>query len=607
MFIITKNKPHRNAKHYIHHYVTGSSIRISLNEELKHNDHYYKFRGEIIGVDKKETEGEVLIRIAKDRMSRPLRLGAFIVTSMAPKEIGKALNPGAFDFKEYTRRKGIYHQLSVREGQFLRITAEQKTLMTRALIYREHIIKRLRNRGFTKKEFSVIEALLLGKRQDLSEETKLSYQNAGAMHLLAISGLHIGILLMILNVVLRPFERLRYGKGIKWVLLIGFLWIFAFISGLSPSVIRAATMFTVLSIGMLFGRFSQLGNYLFTALFLSLIFKPLYVFDLGFQMSYLAVAAILGISPFLRSLWKPDHKAMRYIWNLFAISIAAQLGVLPLSLYHFHHFSALFFLSSIAIIPFLGIVLGMGYFMIILDFFNLLWPFYVQVYAKLISIMNQCIEMFGNIHSLIFKKVFFSDALLFVSYVLIGLFIFSIQKISVKRVAASLVCGILIFVMLLFEKRATQSESAFIVFHQYKNSLFLRKSGDKGILYPSPELGSSKELGLVKNYEMDHFLLKLSESAQMSNFHKLGDYRIMVIDHLSIKSDFGFEPDILILINSPKINLDRLLVDIHPKVIVADGSNFSSFKSLWEKSAKQQGIIFHDTYEHGAFTLIARS
>ena len=607
MFIITKNKPARNLMHYTHHYIPGSSVRISLKEELKHTGHYFRFKGEIIGVDKKKTEGDILIRFSKDQLSQPLRLGVCILTSTEPKEIGKALNPAAFDFREYSRKKGIYHQLSLSQEQFTTLPAEQMHVRTLALICRGRIIKSLGDKGFTSKEFSVIEALLLGKRQDLSKETMSSYQNAGAMHLLAISGLHIGILLMILQIVLGPFERLRHGKEIKWVLLIGFLWFFAFISGLSPSVIRAATMFTVLSFGIRIGRFSQLGNYLFIALFLSLVFKPLYVFDLGFQMSYLAVAAILGVSPFLKSLWNPDQKLLRYIWNLFVISISAQLGVLPLSLYHFHHFSALFFLSSIAIIPFLGIVLGMGYFMIILDFFNFLWPFYVEVYAMMITMMNHAIEIFGSINTLIFKNVFFTEPLLCISYLFIGLLTFSIRNLNVKRSAAILVCCILIFAILLFEKRTTQSEAAFIVFHQYKQSLFLRRTGDKGILYSGSEANSSKELSLVKNYARDHFLLHLSESERMLNFYKLGNYSIMVIDHSSVKSDFGFKPDILILINSPQINLDRILGEIRPKVIIADGSDFSSYKSLWEKSCKQKDIIFHDTYRDGAFTLISRS
>ncbi len=607
MFLVSKSKPAKNSRHYLNHYGSGSIIRIILKEEHKPSDYYFKYKGEIIGVDQKRTVGDILIRVAKNRLSKPLSFDEYLITSKQPKEMGKVLNPGAFDFKEYTKRKGIYHQLSLSEGQFARIPSEQNTLRIQALKLRDRLLKSLGNKGFAMKEFSVIEALLLGKRLDLSKETILSYQNAGAMHLLAISGLHIGILLMLLNIVLKPLERLHYGKRIKWVFLIAFLWFFAFISGLSASVIRAATMFTVLSFGMLLGRSSQLGNYLFIALFLSLVIEPLYVFDLGFQLSYSAVAAIISLSPLLKSRWKPVNKTLRYFWNLLVISLAAQLGVLPLILYHFHHFSALFFLSSIAIIPFLGIVLAMGYFMIILDYFDFLWPFYVQIYAKMIGMMNQTIELFGSLNSLIYQNVFFTEALVLVSYIFIGLLTFWIRKPSAKRSASLLICGILFFVILLFEKTYTQSESAFVVFHQYKQSLILRRTGDRGVLYPGAGIPRSKELNVTKNYELEHLFLELSESKKRLNFHKLGNFRIMVIDHSSIKSDFGFEPDILILINSPKINLDRILADIRPKIIVADGSNFSSYKALWGKSAKKSGIVFHDTFKQGAFTLINRS
>ena len=362
MLIMSGTKPERDRNHYVHRYKSGSLIQIRVVEELKHNDYYFKYKGEIQFVDQIKTRGNILIRITKNEKNRMIRLDEALFSFQSLSELNSPMNPGAFDFKEAMERKGIYHQLTLDDGEFIRCKTKGSSLKTQALMYRDGIIQSLRKKEFPKEEFSVIEALLLGRRQDLSSEMILNYQNAGAMHLLAISGLHIGILLMILNTMLKPIERFRHGKKIKLILLIAFLWFFAFLSGLSASVIRAVLMFTVLSIGLSSGRKSNLSHYLFTALFFSLIINPGYLFDLGFQLSYTAVLSIIALSPLLQSFWKPNHRMLRYFWNLLVISISAQLGVLPLSLFYFHQFSALFFLSSLCIIPFLGIILGMGYF-----------------------------------------------------------------------------------------------------------------------------------------------------------------------------------------------------------------------------------------------------
>ena len=603
MLIMSGTKPERDRNHYVHRYKSGSLIQIRVVEELKHNDYYFKYKGEIQFVDQIKTRGNILIRITKNEKNRMIRLDEALFTFQSLSELNSPMNPGAFDFKEAMERKGIYHQLTLDDGEFIRCKTKGSSLKTQALMYRDGIIQSLRKKEFPKEEFSVIEALLLGRRQDLSSEMILNYQNAGAMHLLAISGLHIGILLMILNTMLKPIERFRHGKKIKLILLIAFLWFFAFLSGLSASVIRAVLMFTVLSIGLSSGRKSNLSHYLFTALFFSLIINPGYLFDLGFQLSYTAVLSIIALSPLLQSFWKPNHRMLRYFWNLLVISISAQLGVLPLSLFYFHQFSALFFLSSLCIIPFLGIILGMGYFMIVLNHFDQLPGFYLKSYIWVIKMMNQAIEILASLNDLIYREVFFTLILLLLSYIMIIFFISWLREPSVKRTMVLLISAIFLMTSLLVEKGLTGTSAAFIVFHQYKQSLVLKRRGNSAKIYRSSEKKDSKKDRLLRDYKLEHMTLKFEEPHKMKHFFRIGDKRIMVLDHQAIKTDFGFKPDVLILMNSPKVNLERLLKKVHPKIIVADGSNYFSYKLLWQRTAKKHKIIFHDTTKTGAFTM----
>ena len=163
--------------------------------------------------------------------------------------------------------------------------------------------------------------------------------------------MHVGIILLILSWFLKPLERLRFGKTAKTIFIIIFLWCFAFIAGLSASVVRAVTMFTFLAVGLYFGKKRVVAYSLISSLFFLLIVKPMFLFDVGFQLSYLAVFGIIWVQPKLYQVWKPKNKVLDTIWQLFTVSIAAQVGILPLSLFYFHQFPVLFFVSNLVIIP----------------------------------------------------------------------------------------------------------------------------------------------------------------------------------------------------------------------------------------------------------------
>jgi len=370
--IATMSKPENINNHFSNHYKPGSLLELIILEKLKKNDFYSTYLAEVNGTDQLKTSGKILIRIANKDSLEDLRFDNKLLTSQKLVNFRGPMNPGEFNFKEYAKRKGLFYQLTLRKDQFVRSKLEKLTIRTRALMIREQILESLKKQGFSTQEFMIIEALLLGRKEELSSEITEKYKNAGAMHILAISGLHIGILLLILNTVLRPIENFRHGKKVKLILLLMSLWYFAFLSGLSPSVIRAVLMFSMLSIGVLSGRTSKLDHYLFVSLFLSLLFQPLFIFDLGFQLSYAALISIISIGPILKNLWNPKCRFSRYFWELFVISFSAQLGILPITLVYFHHFSGAFVLSSLIIIPMLGLVLGGGYLMILLDQINCL-------------------------------------------------------------------------------------------------------------------------------------------------------------------------------------------------------------------------------------------
>ena len=162
----------------------------------------------------------------------------------------------------------------------------------------------------------MIQALLLGKRDDISETNYNNYKNAGVVHILAVSGLHVGIILFLLEFILSPLERLPKGKTIKLIVVVLLLWGYAFVAGLSPSIFRAVTMFSFVAYALYLSRPTNLFNIIALSMLFILLVKPLFLFQVGFQMSYAVVFAIVWIYPKLQKFWFPENIIIRKTWQL---------------------------------------------------------------------------------------------------------------------------------------------------------------------------------------------------------------------------------------------------------------------------------------------------
>ena len=256
-----------------------------------------------------------------------------------------------FDYNRYLFRKGISGTAIAFTGNWQMIeTADRLSLKQRALLCRQWIVNRYREWNLGKEEFAVVAALTIGDKSVLTSELKDIYSVAGVSHVLALSGLHVGILSAILFFLLAPVTRIGGGEVVRSLLVVLALWGFAFVSGLSPSVVRAVTMCS-----LYFGarcvteeRFS--GNYALTlTAFLMLLYQPLYLFDLSFQLSFLAVCSILYFYPLISSCLHLSNRLLRWVWNALAVSISAQLGTLPLILYCFGTFPTYFLLANLIV------------------------------------------------------------------------------------------------------------------------------------------------------------------------------------------------------------------------------------------------------------------
>jgi len=222
---------------------------------------------------------------------------------------------------------------------------------------RSMLLNRFSAAGISGEEYSMVSALTLGSVQLLTPETKKEFSVSGVSHILSVSGLHVAVVFAILEFMLSFFNRFERLKVVKQVLIIAVLWCYAFMTGLSPSVIRSAFMFSMIAFGRCLHRKSQTINTVLFSAFILLLWKPSFLFDLGFDLSYCAVISIVVMHERLTSSWKPSSKIVGYFWQMICLSGVAQLGTAPLTIYYFHQFPNYFLLNNLIAVPFSGMII----------------------------------------------------------------------------------------------------------------------------------------------------------------------------------------------------------------------------------------------------------
>ena len=587
---------------YEHHLEEKSTVILQIRTILKPGNYYNKYEANVIKVDGIKTTGIILLNIKKDSVSTNLKVDNQILLKPVLKELIPPLNPHQFNYKSYLAKQGIHHQLFTEKNQFLRLNSKTSTLFGLSAKFRNRIQESLKKYNFKNNELAVINALLLGQRQDISKELIKDYQRAGAIHILAVSGLHVGVILLILSFLFKSVEKLKYGKFIKTVIIVFLLWMFAFIAGLSASVVRAVTMFTFLAIGMSFKRKNVVEFSFISSMFFLLLIKPMFLFDVGFQLSYLAVFGILWTQPKIYALWKPRFKGVDFFWQLFTVSIAAQIGILPLSIYYFQQFPGLFLASNLVIIPFLGAILVGGVLVMITSLLNILPQFLADFYGMIISWMNAFVSWISHQEEFLFKEISISFNVMICWYAFLFLGVYFLIDKTSKKLIYFFISIILMQSIFLLESNENKSKEEIIVFHKSRFSMIGKRIGEQ--LFLQHDLDSLKLLNenSIKSYSVVENVTQMKETS-FKNFIKFSDKDILLIDSLGVYQVTGMKKPIVVLQYSPKINMTRLIKKIKPSEIIADGSNYKSYVIRWEKICLQNQIPFHYTGQRGAYIL----
>ena len=589
----------KNYNYFEKHLTNTSNAILAIEKVLKPGNYHYKYMAEVLQIDHQKTTGSVLINIEKDSVTSFFKIGDRILLKNKFVAIKESLNPYQFNYKNYLAKQGIHQQTYATKEELLLLDQTSTSFLGFIAAFRLKIQQSLQYCGFSEDELAIINALLLGQRQDISKELTANYSKAGAIHILAVSGLHVGVILWMFSFVLKPLERYKRGKGIKLALVLLFLWFFALLAGMSASVTRAVTMFSAIAIGQFFNKRNAIEQSLIFSMLLLLLLKPLFLFDVGFQLSYLAVFGIIWVQPVFYQLWKPKYYIIDKGWQLITVSTAAQLGVLPISLFYFHQFPGLFFLSNLLIIPFLGLILGTGIIVLGLSFLTILPVFLVDIYGGIISILNRLVAFIARQEAFLFSDISFSFIKMFFSYlVIIACFQFFLKR-NAKRCLFFLGSVLIFQSVFFYEKYHIEKNNEFIVFHKSRNSIVGIRTGSFLEVYNDMDSLVTKQ-NLLKNY-------KVGENIQYQNYQKLptilqlNKQIILFIDTAGVYNLTDLRQPIVLLRQSPKINLERLINRLQPTIIIADGSNYKSYVRRWKATCLKLQIPFWSTNEQGAY------
>ncbi|MFO7655508.1 MAG: ComEC/Rec2 family competence protein [Bacteroidales bacterium] len=346
----------------------------------------------------------VMAYFEKDNHSKKLRVGDIIVARVFLKEIAGPTNPYEFNYKKRMQWKNVCLTTYIKSCYWEK-TDFRNSILSMATGIRENIFALYSKCGIKGDELAVLSALTLGYKDQLSDEITQYYAASGAMHILAVSGLHVGIIYILASRLLFFLRKTRWGKIPCTVIILFILWSFAAIAGFSPSVSRAAFMFSVIQTGKTLRKPPDIYNNIAFSAFVLLLINPFQISDVGFQLSYMAVTGIVFFQPRIYNLLYIRNRAADYLWQLISVSLAAQLVTAPISIYYFHYFPTLFWLTSIFVIPLAAIIIYGAVFLIFMYYLQLPFLFLGKILNIILKVQNLLIFKIQNISFALIENI----------------------------------------------------------------------------------------------------------------------------------------------------------------------------------------------------------
>ena len=546
-----------------------------------------------------------VLYIEKDSASLQLQKGdkLFVDTKFTPPS--ENLNPNGFNYAEYLARKGIratayipadkWHKYDTRT-QFSIISLAEKT--------RQRLLNIYRDLDLGDNEFAVVAALTLGYKDALDEDIQRNFSRSGAMHILAVSGLHVGVIYIILNFVFGLI--FRKNKFISTIFTICALWSYAFITGLPPSVVRAVTMFSLVEVGSAISRKSQIYNTISVSAFFIILLNPNIVFEVGFQLSYMAVVGIVYFQPKIARAIYIKNKYLKYLWDFLSVSLAAQITTLPFALYYFHQFPNYFLITNLIAIPLSSLIIYTAVLCLALSPFPSILFIPGFILKFLLKILNKTVQIVHNLPFAI--TISYINLLEFIALALfIILIAFYFERRRFKLLITSLSALLIFFASHTYTHVKNINRQELIVYADNRATSINIIEGNNQLVISNDSIQTQRVAsnfwGLNK--------LKKAKFHPLENSHIFSMQKVKIVvlsdDLLARKTtQTPLQTDILIIGNKASQSCREALNCITPKLCIIDSSISPYYAGILKQDCVTKGISYYDTSEKGAFRFDVR-
>lgn len=593
-----------DAKHYVvrvYDYPTerDNNIRVPLQIEYQFGD----------SLPSRAVSGKVMAYFQKTDAAFALCYGDLLAIDAPIGEVAGPKNPAEFDYRAYLYRKGITGQVFLKDNDWIDLQSNRANpIYAFSYRFRDVLLASLRRCGLNDDEFGVAAAILLGYDDSLADEVRQNYVAAGSMHILCVSGMHVGIIYLLASALLGFLNRKKWQKRLKHILLLALIWLYALISGLTPSILRASLMISFVIIGEMIQRKGFIINSIAASAFVLLCVNPNNLFEIGFQLSYAAVVGITVLQRPIYNLLYFKNKMFDKSWEITAVALSAQIATIPFTLFYFNQFTTYFWLSNLFLTPISFIVVISGMILLLVSWIPYLNTLVGYMVWGAIYVMNAFVSWVERQPLSIIKGLYVSEfefAMLLLAFLLLLLAIAAFRR----RILIGALSALLLFMVSLTVRTYSVDQQKGITFYSLrKHTAVDFIVGNQHILLADSTLMddvSTVDYSLKGAWAKRHLSLQpqvigLEEDCEVVNLCKKQnlisfDGKLLALWDEYVFSDslsYRLPVDYLLVTGKQQSDVQSIVNGYEVDLLLIDGSVPNYLAARWISQAKEKGLAY---------------
>lgn len=613
--LLTRQQDRRNStSFFLRHYQKGDELILKIEAPLIEKKHSFTTTATVQSVKKNNfafsVKGKLNLIFKKNDTAKTIRYGDLIVVNNAVQPIKNFGNPGEFDNKRYNAFQQTYHQLYLKGNDFVvcKKNTGSKLFKTIYVLKEKTLLTLQANINNQHGSLGIAEALLIGYKNDLDKEMVQAYSNTGVVHIIAISGLHLGLIYMVLFWLLERMPLIKRNRFVKAIILLICLWVFSLMTGASASVLRSAVMFTCIIVGNMLNRKSSIYNSLAASAFLLLCYNPYFLWDVGFQLSYFAIIGIIWLQKPIQQLFSLNNYLLRKIWEMTSITIAAQIITFPICLFYFHQFPTYFLSSNLVAVPLSTIILFEEIGLLCFSSIKIVALFIGNIVDKSIALMNKWILIISKFPGAVIDFIYAdvqTTLLLYGIVILMAFFLLLKNKVYLKWTMLFL---ILFSCLQSMAKYKWLQQRVLVVYNIPKSHNIDLIVGKKYIFQSDSNLLTNKSaINFHVTPTRKYFRVQSDNSTSITNGNNnviLNLYgKKMAIINSPFNADTLLHVDYLLITGNPKFNIIDIKEKIKCQKIIFSASNSLWKISKWKKECASLHLQCFSLQDDGAFVV----